>query len=131
MHQFCPLFQPILICRVANPPHSCLAMDVPNRREQLAHLSWGGAVAQGGRPPGAECIDVADFLMENIAIKEEQGTESLVLGGGGNAGVGQPGQKGLNLLFGGLGCKGKALEKEGVTVNPVGVGFPSAQREVF
>jgi hypothetical protein len=24
-------------------------MDVPNRREQLAHLSWGGAVAQHTR----------------------------------------------------------------------------------
>ena len=102
-----------------------------NQQKQLAHLDWGGTVAKGDRPLGAESgPTVADFLML-ARDKGEKGTESLVLGGDGEYNIGKLGQECLNLLFGGLGCKGKALQKEAVTVNPVGVGFPSAQREVF
>jgi hypothetical protein len=106
-------------------------MHVSYRGEQLADFGWGGTIAKGGRPFGAEGIDGADFLMENIAIEEDQGAEGLVLGRGGNAGGGQLGEERLNLLFGGLVGEDTVLEKEAVTVNPVGVGFPSAEREVF
>ena len=88
-----------------------IAMHVSYRGEQLADFCWRRTVAKGGRPPGAKCIDVADFLMENIAIKEEQGAESLILGGGRNAGDGQLGEERLNLLFGCLARKGRSLRK--------------------
>ncbi len=108
-----------------------VAVHVGHQGEQLADLRWGGTVAKGGRASGAEGIDGTELLVENIAVKEEQGAEGLVLGGGGNAGAGQHGQERLNLLVGGLRSKGAALEKESVAVDPVGVGFLGAEREVF
>ena len=108
-----------------------VAMHVGDRSEQLADFGHGATIAKGGWASGAEGIDGAELLVENIAVKEEQSAKGLVLGGGRNAGAGQHGEERLNLLFGGLGSRGACLEKEAVAFEPVGVGLLGAEREVF
>ena len=108
-----------------------VAMHVGHRSEQLADLVHRGTIAKDRRASGAEGIDGAELLVQNVAVKEEQSAKGLVLGGGGNAGAGQHGEERFNLLFGGLRREGAVLEKEAVALDPVGVGLLGAEREVF
>ena len=108
-----------------------VAMNIGYRGEQLQDLGLGRAVAKRGWTIGAEGLDRAEWLFEHFPVKEEQGIEGLVLGGGRNVGLGEVGEEGLDLLFrGGVGVF-ETLEKEGVAPEPLGVGFLGADREMF
>jgi hypothetical protein len=106
-------------------------MQVGHRSQQLADFVHGGTIAKDGRASGAEGINGPELLVKNLAVKKEQGAKGLVLGRGGNAGAGQLGEERLDLLFSGVSREGSVLEKEAVTLDPVGVGLLGAEREVF
>jgi len=91
----------------------------------------GRAVTGGGGTFSAASRHGTERLFEHLAIKEEQGVEGLVLGGGGNIGFGEVGQESLDLLFGRAGSGVEAGEKARVTLEPLGISLLGADGEMF
>ena len=100
--------------------------------DDLQRLGRGEDCGQLFRPVGPGHIDGAvEFLVEDIAVEKEQGSQRLVLGGGGNVVVNsQVGQEGFDL--GGAHFGGVALVVEqDKAPDPADVGFFGAQGIMF
>ena len=108
-----------------------VAVHVGYRCEQVSHFPRRGTRTQEARTFGSKRVDITELLFEGFAIKKEQGIESLVLGRSGNASFGEHGQECFDLLFSGLVANRLTLEKLTVALEPVTVGFLSADGEVF
>ena len=109
-----------------------VTVEVTNRSQQLADLSGRRTFAEGRRAFGAQGLDVAELLLEYRAVKEEQGIECLVLGGDGNAGGSDVGEKSFDFEFrcGGWG-RWLGLEKLAISAQPKGISLLGAEGEMF
>lgn len=69
-------------------------------REHGTRFCPGKDNRQAGRPPDALRIDKIEFPIEHLLVKEEQSTESLILGGGGDGPIDRKMiEEGSNLRF--------------------------------
>ena len=99
--------------------------------QQLLHFAHRQDERDALWSAGADRIQLADLLALHVAVKEQQGAERLVLRAGRNMPVDcQVGEKGFH-----LGCAqgagvAHAVEAD-VARDPVGVGFLSADGEMF
>lgn len=109
-----------------------LSVHVAHLGQELNDFFAGRTMAERGRSSRSECVDVGEVLLQDKAIKEEQGVEGLVLGARRHARQRQAGEKSLDFMLGGRQGFGAWDFKEcGVACEPVGIGFLGVEGEVL
>ena len=94
------------------------------------HFLLGQDVGQAFRFFGMQGVDGSQVLSQHLAVEEEQSTEGLILGGGGDILVhGQVGEKGLDFWCAHLSRVADVVEVD-VALDPVDVGFFGANGAV-
>ncbi len=106
-------------------------VDSGHLGEEAAHFLGGQDGGEAFRAFGGGEEDGFDFFVEDFAVEEEDGTEGLVLGQGGDVSfAGQVGEEGSDFRgvhFGGVAF----VVEEDEAAHPVDVGFFGAVGVVF